>query len=86
MLLTVLDRGQGLNNALEDASRLLTELTAVFRDKSKDQKVAIAEYEVEVVARGGLEVEITAKQARAAHNWKILMESPMFKHGANKTK
>lgn len=85
-VLTFLDRGQGLNNALQDAAELLKQLKAVLKDKSTDLAKAIAMYEEEMVARGGAEVEMTGKQAMAAHNWEMLMQSPMFKHGANKAK
>lgn len=58
----------------------------MFKDKSKDLQTAVTAYEEEMVARGGLEVEVTGKQAAAAHNWDLLMQSPMFKHGAHKAK
>ena len=75
-----------MNNALEDAARLATALTSVFKDKSKSLEAAIAEYETEAVARGGLEVEVTARQAKATHDYQTLLQSPMFKHGANKVR
>lgn len=79
-------RGQGLNNALEDAARLVAALTAVFKDQTISLQEAVTAYEVEMVGRGGGEVETTAKAARAAHDWDFLMQSPMFKHGANKVR
>ena len=79
-------RGQGLNNALEDAARLVTALKDVFKEESQSLQEAIAKYEIEMVKRGGQEVETTAMAARAAHDWSILMQSPMFKHGANKVR
>lgn len=78
-------RGQGLNHALEDAARLVATLTAVFKDQTMTLNEAITAYEEEMVNRGGGEVEMTAKAAMAGHDWNILMQSPMFKHGANKT-
>lgn len=79
-------RGQGLNHALEDAAKLIAALTAVFRHKSTNVQEAIAGYEEEMVSRGGGEVETTAKAAWAAHDWSVLMQSPMFKHGAHKVR
>ena len=79
-------RGQGLNHALEDAAHLVAALTTVFTDKCKSLQEAITEYEEEMVSRGGGEVETTAKAAWAAHDWNVLMQSPMFKHGAHKVK
>ena len=77
-------RGQGLNHALEDAARLVAALTAAFKDETQTLQTAIAAYEQEMVRRGGEEVETTARAATAAHEWSILTQSPMFKHGANK--
>ncbi len=71
---------------MEDASRLLKALTAALKDRSTVLKTAISEYEVEMVQRGGAEVELTMRQARAAHDWDLLMRSPMFKLGANKVR
>lgn len=79
-------RGQGLNHALEDAAKLVACLTAVFKDKSLSLMEAVGGYEEEMVARGGLEVEVTGKAARAAHDWGLLMQSPAFKFGANKVR
>jgi hypothetical protein len=66
-------RGQGLNHAL-------------FKDKGTSLQEAIRGYEEEMVRRGGGEVETSAKAGWAAHDWDVLMQSPMFKHGANKVK
>lgn len=79
-------RGQGLNHALEDAARLVTALTAVFKDGTQSLPDAVAAYEEEMVARAGQEVEVTSRAARAGHDWNLLTQSPMFKHGANKVR
>jgi hypothetical protein len=44
---------------MEDASRLVKALTAVLKDGSTNLKSAISGYEVEMVQRGGAEVELT---------------------------
>lgn len=79
-------RGQGLNHALEDAARLVAALRVVFKDQTQSLREAVGKYEVEMVARGGGEVETTAWAAEAAHDWEKMMGSPMFRHGANKVR
>lgn len=71
---------------MEDAARLATALTSVFNDGSKSLEAAIAKYDTKAVARGGLEVEVTARQAKATHDYQTLLQFPMFKHGAKKVK
>ena len=77
-------RGQGLNNSLEDAARLVAAFETVFKDKSKSLAEAVRDYEVEMVTRGGAEVELTAKQAEVSYDFARFTSGPMFKHGANK--
>ena len=45
---------------------------------------AIGEYEAEMRPRASQECQLTLKQAHAAHDWDALMQSPIFKFGANK--
>lgn len=77
------DRGQGLNHALQDAAALVEAMRSVHNGEKSLQE-AITTYEEEMRPRAGQEVQITLKQAHAAHNWESLMQSPMFKLGANK--
>lgn len=79
-------RGQGLNHSLEDAAKLVSALKAVFRDRTRSLADAVAAYEEEMVRRGGAEIEVTAKAAATAHDWGLMMQSPIFKHGANKVR
>lgn len=79
-------RGQGLNHALEDAAKLVAAITRSVRDGEVEVQQAMAEYEVEMVARGGGEVEVTGKAAKAGHDFDLLMESPAFKYGAHKVR
>lgn len=78
-------RGQGLNNALEDAAKLFTELVAVNEGR-KSLKNGIEAYETEMKERAINEMDLSMKQAGVVHNWETLRESPFFKHGMNKYK
>ncbi|KAL9113745.1 MAG: hypothetical protein Q9227_002190 [Pyrenula ochraceoflavens] len=73
-------RGQGLNNALKDASHLVDSIKSVQAGyQPLDQ--AITAYEEEMRTRGGEEVQITLNQAMLAHDWERFKESPIFKMG-----
>lgn len=76
-------RGQGLNNALEDAAKLADELKAVARGE-KSLKDGITAYEREMKARTLVEIPISIAQATMVHNFDTLMDAPFFKHGMNK--
>jgi 2-polyprenyl-6-methoxyphenol hydroxylase-like FAD-dependent oxidoreductase len=78
-------RGQGLNNALEDAACLVRELTTA-RDGKKSLKDAIQAYEEDMRARTLKEIPISVMQARMVHSWDDLMNAPMIKMGMNKLK
>lgn len=41
----------------------------------------IHRYDSEVLARGKLEIEASAKQAYATTHWDVYMDSPVVKHG-----
>ncbi len=66
-------RGQGLNNALEDAAKLVDELVAAS-EGAKKLTDAITEYEI----------EISKMAAITSHKLDQLMQSPMFKSGMHK--
>lgn len=76
-------RGQGLNNALEDAAHYVEAITS-FLDGKQSLSDAINAYDAEVLARGKKEVDISFKQAIAFHHWDMIMESAMAKHGQYK--
>ena len=76
-------RGQGLNNALQDASTLVDELTAVHRS-GKSLNDAVAAYEKDMKERTLVELPISIAQAQMVHNFDTLMNAPFFKHGMNK--
>ncbi|KAF2713405.1 FAD/NAD(P)-binding domain-containing protein [Pleomassaria siparia CBS 279.74] len=78
-------RGQGLNNALQDASNFV----AVVTEAAKGD-VGLAEamdgYDKEVLERGSLEMKISLRQTMFIHNWETLMQSPMVKMGMHQAK
>lgn len=76
-------RGQGLNNALEDAARLVEELTAA-RGGNKTLGDAVRAYEEDMRARTLKEIPISVMQARMVHSWEDLMNAPMIRMGMNK--
>ncbi|OAL36801.1 hypothetical protein AYO20_03856 [Fonsecaea nubica] len=78
-------RGQGLNNALQDAAKLIDEIRE-WRAGNKTLGEAIADYEKEMKERALLEMKISILQAETVHNWDRLMEAPFIKHGMNKYK
>ena len=63
-------RGQGLNNALQDAAELEKSIEDwwIHGKVSEERRmVAITAYEKEMIARGGLEVELSANSSHVAH-------------------
>jgi 2-polyprenyl-6-methoxyphenol hydroxylase-like FAD-dependent oxidoreductase len=78
-------RDQGLNNALEDAAKLVDELTAASKGE-KSLEEAVVEYKKEMKARALKEVSISVMQAQMAHRWDQLMQSPLFQSGMHKYK
>ena len=78
-LTSLIDRGQGLNNALQDASNLVDALTE--NAARGDLRKAIDAYEVEMRERAGKEVHISKEQATKVSNWKTLMDTPMVRLG-----
>ncbi|OAL30124.1 hypothetical protein AYO20_08927 [Fonsecaea nubica] len=75
-------RGQGLNNAFQDAEKLVSELSEV-RKGNKTLEHAVRAYEEEMKARSLKEIEVSLMQTRMVHNWDTLMSAPMFKAGMN---
>ncbi|KAF1850080.1 FAD/NAD(P)-binding domain-containing protein [Cucurbitaria berberidis CBS 394.84] len=78
-------RGQGLNNALQDASNFVSALLKVQIGGQSLQQ-AVQEYDDEVLERGTLEMSISLKQTLFIHNWETLMQSPMVKIGMHQAK
>ena len=79
----MLDRGQGLNHCICDASHFVNALTEVH--DAKQLAAAMATYDAEMITRGKAEVESSTENAYMLFDWVRLMESPMMKFGAAKT-
>lgn len=72
----LIDRGQGLNNAIHDAASL-----ARATKEHGFTQAAIKTYEDEVVPRGKDAVIASKANTIAIHDWNTLLESPLFKMG-----
>ena len=84
MLGSSLDRGQGLNHAIADASSYVAALRGV-KEEGVDLEDATDGYDVEVTARGGEEVKISMMNTDLVHHWDKLMQSDlMHKKGTKK--
>ena len=75
-----IERGQGLNNALKDASAIVDAIkAAVCGDTSLH--AAITAYEAEMKPRGVTEVKLSLEQALKARDQNTIKDSPIFKQG-----
>lgn len=67
-------RGQGLNNALEDASQLVKAIdTAVTTDVPL--KTVVDAYDAELLARGSKEIQVSCRQGYSNHFWDVWQRS-----------
>jgi 2-polyprenyl-6-methoxyphenol hydroxylase-like FAD-dependent oxidoreductase len=78
-------RGQGLNNALQDATMLVDEFKAV-KVGQKSLADAVVAYEKKMRSRASMEIPISIAHARMVRSFDTLMEAPFFMHGMNKSK
>jgi 2-polyprenyl-6-methoxyphenol hydroxylase-like FAD-dependent oxidoreductase len=78
-------RGQGLNNALQDAAEFVKAMKSVVAGE-KQLKEAVDGYDKEVFERGVREIAISMKQAYATHDLNAFMQSPLAKAGMTKNK
>ena len=76
-------RGQGLNNALEDASKLADGLESVVKGEQTLPE-ALRAYEADMRKRVLVEIPLSKAQAQMIHSFDTLMEAPIFKHGIDK--
>ena len=77
-------RGQGGNNALRDAERFVSAILEA-KDGSKILVEAVDSYDEDVLKRGATEVDMSAKQTRAFHDYEAFLQSPIMKHGIKPT-
>lgn len=80
----IADRGQGLNNAILDATVLSRELVKLPDRSPAALRSAFAAYEQDVYHRGREAVESSNLNSLFIHNWEQLQDSPLFKMGLKK--
>ncbi|KAF2170151.1 hypothetical protein M409DRAFT_19757 [Zasmidium cellare ATCC 36951] len=73
-------RGQGLNNAVKDASDLVDAIQAAATG-SKSLSEAVTAYEAEMKPRGAKEVALSLEQAKSSRNVETWKESAMARVG-----
>jgi 2-polyprenyl-6-methoxyphenol hydroxylase-like FAD-dependent oxidoreductase len=73
-------RGQGLNNALQDASNFVAAMKRVVCG-GRSLREEVDAYDEEMLERGKKEMEVSLKQTLFIHNWETVMQSPMVKIG-----
>ena len=75
-------RGQGLNHSLTDAGQLRDALVRI--ESGEDRGNVIAAFEEEMIKRSGEEVRMSTMNTIMLHDWRKVMESPVFTKGLNK--
>ncbi|KAL4891449.1 hypothetical protein BDV59DRAFT_194384 [Aspergillus ambiguus] len=78
-------RGQGLNHSLTDAMKLMEAIKSIFTG-GLTQSSAISQYEDEMTARGGAEVEMSTVNTEMVHDWERVLKSPVMTSGMKRTK
>ena len=72
------DRGQGLNNAIQDASNLVAAIKCSVQEGGDVGEKIIA-YDAEVLERGSTEIRISYAQTLSFHDWEKFINSPLIK-------
>lgn len=84
------DRGQGLNNGLQDAALYVETLNRVLEEADGHAhfdsalKSAIDLYDEQVFTRGSQEIALSAEQGYRTMHFDDFMNSPLVKFGLNK--
>lgn len=73
-------RGQGLNNAVQDASNFVSAIKQVATGLAELREALVA-YGDEVRARASAEAAASYRAVYSAHHFEALMESPLVKLG-----
>jgi hypothetical protein len=83
----ILDRGQGLNHAIQDAYNLINILIEHYNSSSgtSDLPTQLQAYAQEVSVRGSEEVRLSKQNAYMVLDWKVLEQSPVFKHALDRS-
>lgn len=82
-----LDRGQGLNHAIQDAYNLVNILIDHHNSSSATSDLAsrLQSYAQEVCIRGSEEARLSKQNAYMVLDWKVLEQSPVFKHALDRS-
>jgi hypothetical protein len=82
--MTVLDRGQGLGNAITDVAELLKRLKDMKEQTHAELAIAVQEYEKEVWPRGLEAVMANLENTVYLHNWETVMQSAAIVAGVKR--
>ena len=80
-----IDRGQGLNHAINDATNIVAAITKVSNQEAKLKDV-ISAYDKEVVRRGADEVLASRENAYMMLDLSRIMDSPIIKRSLERGK
>jgi 2-polyprenyl-6-methoxyphenol hydroxylase-like FAD-dependent oxidoreductase len=78
------DRGQGLNNAINDAAQLIQQLRDIDHTSPSAIAAAVTRYDEEVQQRGKKAVLSSLENSMMVHDWDRLKESAVFTRGMQK--
>lgn len=84
-MLIKLDRGQGLNNAILDATGFVKAVVSV-QNGQKTLEEAVSQYDREVQKRGREEVLSSYKNTQMLLDWNAFQKSPLFTAGLKREK
>jgi 2-polyprenyl-6-methoxyphenol hydroxylase-like FAD-dependent oxidoreductase len=77
--LTSEDRGQGVNNSIQDAANYVVAMTKISIGESTKQTVDA--YDSEMLERGAREIKISIPAAIATHSFELFGDGPLAKIG-----
>lgn len=72
------DRGQGLNHAIQDASNLVAAIKCTVQE-GDDLGEKITAYDAEMLERGSTEIKISLAQTLAMQDWDKFINSVLVK-------